>query len=228
MKSDTNIYLIIIAICFIVIFNSNNAVMKTSNVYSIATDKYSSYLIASEDIDITPEIQAVANTITKSSSSLKDAIHNTAAYVYKNVDYKGDITVEACYNEKSSGTLDNKIGDCVSMSRLVTSLLRAQGIPARTVGGCIKPVVRCATLFSMIPTEEQSVPKSLISDFKKRGYLHEWVEAFDGENWVIIDATIGRVLPTTCEDYLFYAYDTNPTDRCVINDNNFYNACKAK
>ena len=82
-----------------------------------------------------PQVYAMATKIKQSTASANDALQKTARFVYDNVQYNSRVTVASCYAETASSTLSSGQGDCVSMSRLATALLRAQGIPARTVGG---------------------------------------------------------------------------------------------
>ena len=189
---------------------------------------YDIYLVEELDFDYSnPAVYAKAQEIKQSTTSAKDAISKTIKFVAKNTKYSSKITVNYCYNEKASLVLSSGVGDCVSMSRLVTSLLRAQGIPARTSGGCLSAFKRCIPLFATIPYWEAKTTPMEAEDFKKRGYLHEWVEAWEPtEGWQIIEATSGQAFPLVCNAYMQFAYDDNQYNRCVIMDQNFWNSCK--
>jgi len=193
----------------------------------IDLEGYNNYLVETTDFDYShPVIQNLAKQIKESSSDPEDSIKKTIKYVAKNVKYSGAISISYCYSETASQVAQVQEGDCVSMSRLVTALLRAQGIPTRTVGGCLTSN-RCDILFATIPYLD--VPEQDMSegDFKKRGFLHEWVEAWTPDKgWITIEATAGRIYPTDCNAYLFYGYDTNNRNRCVITDMGFWNQCK--
>ena len=193
------------------------------------SEGFEQYLVEEPDFDYThPSIYSLAQTIKSQTSTPKEAIKQTIKYVVQNIRYSSAITINDCFEEKASDVLESGIGDCVSMSRLVTALLRAQGIPARTVGGCLSSYRRCRVLFATVPFLEAQVTEMVEEDFKKRGYLHEWVEAFDGEKWVLIEATSGQVFPVSCYDeaYLKYSYDSNQMNRCVITSRNFWSQCK--
>lgn len=185
------------------------------------------FLVEYVDFDYSnPAIQAIAVDIKGRTTDPFQAIKETARYVYDNVQYSSKISIAYCYEETASSVLSEGRGDCVSMSRLVTAILRAQGIPTRTVGGCLITSQRCSAMFAAYPLITAQTTNLVTGDFKKRGFLHEWVEAWTPERgWVLIEATSGQVFPTTCGSYLQYSYDRNQYDRCVITDTNFWNLC---
>ena len=181
------------------------------------------------DFDYTsPEVYAVAQEIKAKARNEEEAIKETLLFVVRNVRYSSAITISYCYQEKASDVLNSGLGDCVSMSRLVTALLRAQGIPARTAGGCLASFKRCVSVFAVIPTIEAQTTEMMEGDFKKRGFLHEWVEVWTPKKgWRLVEATSGQLFPTQCNAYLQFSYDTNPRNRCVITDREFWNICRA-
>ena len=183
------------------------------------------YLVKESDFDYThPEIQQIAAEIKSSSESPYDAVKKTAKYVYDTIDYDAKVTITSCYTETASSTLELGKSDCVGMTRVNVALLRAMGIPARSVGGCLKSTERCSPLFAVAPAA-QTVPLRE-GDFKKRGALHEWLEAWVPEKgWMKIEATAGQVFSSSCGQYIVYAYDNNQYDRCTIQDQNFWNLC---
>jgi len=187
---------------------------------------YEQFLVEEPDFDYTdPIIFNLAKQIKQSTSNPEDAIKKTIKHVATEVKYTV-VDIDVCYLETASSVAENKVGDCVSMSRLVTSLLRAQGIPARTAGGCLTSF-RCDILFSAVPSLEIQTTSMVEGDFKKRGFLHEWVEAWTPERgWMVIEATAGRLYSTDCDTYTYYGYDSNNRNRCVINDLSFWNQCK--
>ena len=193
----------------------------------ILDNGYSQYLVVEPDFDWdNPEIYRLAGEIKQRTNSPEEAIKETITYVVKNVQYSSKVSVEYCYDEKASTVLEAGFGDCVSMARLALALLRAQGIPARTMGGCLSFSSRCTPLFSIYPKVDAMVTPMTMGDFKKRGFLHEWVEVWTpNENWRIIEATSGQIFPLTCNAYIPYAYDYNSYDRCVIQDQQFWDLC---
>jgi len=188
---------------------------------------YEQYLIEEPDFDYsTPSIFNLAKQIKESTSSPEEAIKKTIKHVATNVRYSSAITINYCYSETASKVAEVKEGDCVSMSRLVTALLRAQGIPTKTVGGCLT-TERCDILFSTVPLLETQTTLMSVGDFKKRGFLHEWAETWTPEKgWMVVEATAGRLYSTDCDTYLFYSYDSNSRNRCIINDMSFWNQCR--
>jgi transglutaminase-like putative cysteine protease len=194
----------------------------------VAEAGHEQLLVEAVDFDYShPDVFAQAKVLKEGSSSAYDSVKDTAKYVVENVQYSSKITIQYCYEEKASTVLQNKQGDCVSMSRLVTALLRAQGVPARTVGGCLSLRERCSALFTISPLFEAKVTEMEAGDFKKRGFLHEWVEAWTPEKgWVLIEATSGQVFPLNCGSYIQYGYDYDKYSRCVITDSSFWNTCR--
>jgi len=193
----------------------------------VAAKGYEQYLVEEPDFDYSDEdVYALATEIKLRTSTPEEAVKETIRWVAKNIRYSSHITVDYCYNEKASTVLDSKLGDCVSMSRLVVSLLRAQGIPARTMGGCLSSGIRCSPLFAMVPLQEAQVTEMSYGDFKKRGFLHEYVEVWYGEDWKILEATSGQSYNFACDQYLDYGYDHDKYSRCTINSLEFFENCK--
>lgn len=192
---------------------------------------YNIYLIEERDFDYSnPDVYNVAQEIKKRTSTPEEAIRETLKFVVRNVRYSSAITIDECFDEKASTVLRSGVGDCVSMSRLSLSLLRSQGIPTRSVGGCLSATQRCIPIFAVIPALEAQVTEMSIGDFKKRGFLHEWIEIWTPEEgWRIAEATSAQIFSTSCYStgYLMYHYDTNPKDRCVILSSNFWEKCRA-
>ena len=186
------------------------------------------YLVEEPDFDFSSDnIQAVAKNLKSKSSTPEDAIRNTIRFTANNVRYSSEITVSYCYSEKASDVLRTQKGDCVSMSRLNTALFRAMGIPARTRGGCLSQSLRCSPMFSAVPGLEPQSVEMMEGDFKKRGFLHEYVEVWTpSEGWILIESTSGQKFDTECNMYLHYSYDTNNRERCVINDRSFWDECR--
>ncbi len=190
---------------------------------------YSEYLIEEHDFDYSyPPIWEKAKEIKSISSDPDDAVMKTAQFVADHVRYSSAITVQYCYDEKASDVMDTGLGDCVSMSRLVTSLLRAQGIPARTMGGCLSATKRCTPIFSTIPYLEAQTTEMIEGDFKKRGFLHEYVEVWTPtKEWQIIESTSGQMYDFSCNTYYDYGYDNDRYSRCVITQSSFWSSCKS-
>ena len=153
----------------------------------------------------------------------------TAKYVYEGISYLPNMKVSSCYQETASSTLEIGMSDCVGMTRLNVALLRAMGIPARSVGGCLKSSVRCAPIFAVAPGVQAKITPMQEGDFKKRGFLHEWLEAWAGPEigWISVEATSGQIFDTKlCNPYIIFAYDSNQYDRCVITNQGFWNLCQ--
>jgi transglutaminase-like putative cysteine protease len=242
MKTNKNLYWII-GIVFLVIFISTqkHVILPGATYQSdiptiqggwdisaeVEAKGYDIYLVEEKDFDFSNEgIFSIATQIKETTDSPEDAIKRTILYTVQNIKYDGSVSIPYCYKEKASTVLYAKRGDCVSMSRLNTALLRAQGIPARTVGGCLSLNKRCDILFASIPG--YMAKTSSLLDEKKRGYLHEYVEVWLPEKeWIRIESTSGQIFSTDCFTYLDYSYDTNNINRCTITDSSFIQECRS-
>ena len=198
----------------------------------VAEMGYQQYLIEEPDFDYSyPAIMNIAKQIKQSTSTPDEAIKETARYVVTNIKYNSKVSIDYCYDETASSTFEAKSGDCVSMARLTVALLRAQGIPARTMGGCLSFSGSCAQLFAVAPYYQPQVTDMAQDDFKKRGFLHEWVESWipttsTTGQWLLIEATAGRVYPDLlCANYIEYGYDSNQWNRCTISSAEFWELC---
>ncbi len=89
------------------------------------------YLSPTEQVQSTaPEIQALAQRLTKGAASEFEAVAAVVNYVIDNIKYTyNPPQYDALY------TLRTKKGNCQNFAHLSMALLRAVGIPARIVGG---------------------------------------------------------------------------------------------
>jgi len=233
MQNNKMIVLVVLTLVLLLSFTGKEKTITTVEgdwdiSEQVKSNNYEQYLVEEKDFDYTnPMVFALAQDIKSKSSNSKEAVKDTIDYVVHHIRYSSAVTISYCYSETASSVLETGIGDCVSMSRLVTALLRAQGIPARTVGGCLSAFKRCTPLFALIPYLDARVTPMTEGDFKKRGFLHEYVEAWTPEQgWFLIEATSGQTFGLECNGYISYSYDTNERNRCVINDRDFWNICK--
>jgi len=229
-KKQITLFALMIA-AIILVFIANKPIEETEIIQGnwdisqkVTANNYDQYLVEESDFDYSDEaIQSIAQQIKDSTGSAKDAIKRAALYTVQNVHYDGSVPISYCYAETASKVLEKGSGDCVSMSRLNTAILRAMGIPTRTMGGCLSSNKRCEILFSIAGYDTQT---SDVLDNKKRGWLHEYVEAWDGIEWVRVESTSGQIFDISCNTYLNYGYDSNNINRCVINDNSFIKECR--
>jgi len=234
---EKDIFMVAVLIALLVFVTSKHAIPEplspiTSSTWDISNEVsdsgLSEFLVETADFDYSNEnVYKLAQQIKSSTATPYDSIKKTAKYVVSSIDYSSKISVSYCYEETASKVLATGKGDCVSMSRLVTALLRAQGIPARTVGGCLTSSRSCTPLFAAIPSFEARTTPMAYNDFKKRGFLHEWVEVYDvsTNGWLLVESTSGQVFKLNCDSYLMYHYDTNKYDRCTIDSQSFWQTC---
>jgi len=218
IKKEYWIYIALIIIVSILVLNSNKS---TSKVVPVNTD----YLSATEDFDVNSEIVQSTAKMLKGRNDM-ETLKNTETYVVNNIIYS-DVSTNYCISdEKASTVIETKKGDCVSKTKAAVTLLRANGIQSRSVGGCLSRNNACSTLQGIIPIT--NIPTSSIKDNKKRGDLHEWYEAYIDGKWYQVEPTAYYIYPEQCNNYIKLSYDSNVYDRCVINDNQFVATCGSK
>lgn len=183
------------------------------------------YLEDNEYFKQTENIKRIAANIKKSSTSEKDAIRKTLNYVKQYIKYES--ADDTCYADTVDGILDRGTGDCVSMTRIVMALLRAQGFAVRDVGGCLAEKAQCIDTYSMVKMPIPEKPKMMPGDFRKRGSLHEWAEVWTSDGkWLILETTAGQIIDPNCSDYLLFDRVAGTKEElCYIYDEEFWAQC---
>ena len=144
-------------------------------------------LVTTEDILITPPIEALA-------LELGNDVVTLFTWVKNNIDY------EPYYGSMKGSveTLIDMAGNDCDQSSLLLALLRASGIPSRYVRGDVELKIEDLMNWTGGKTPEAAVailqrnkiPTSVIYKFDNiEGVVfdHIWVEAFDGHNWRLMD-----------------------------------------
>ena len=153
-----------------------------------------------------------------------NTIKKVGDYVFDNIKYD-QVSMDTCYIEKASNVILTGRGDCASMSKLAIALLRGNGVPARPVGGCGLRAT-CNPLLAVIEIRPTIITEiTNLTDIKKRGGLHEWVEAWDGNEWVVLEATSGMIYDTSCNSYIYHDNNEDAVGICQINEVNFLRQC---
>jgi transglutaminase-like putative cysteine protease len=183
------------------------------------------YLSEEPDILFTPDLRLLA--IDLKGTDDFETTKNVLKYVATNIKYDSQISIPYCFTETSQSVYETGKGDCVSMTRLTAALLRLNEIPVKTVGGCINFRYSCVPAFSVIGLDFNDIPVSEIIDEKKRGYLHEWSEAYIDGTWYLLESTAGLVLPNNCVAYKPLSESTNTINRCIVSNQQFINECRA-
>ena len=140
-------------------------------------------LLATGEIIITPEIEALA-------LELGNDVVTIFAWVHNNIDY------EPYYGSMkgSSETLTDMAGNDCDQSSLLLALLRASNIPSRYVRGDVELKVADLMNWTGAKTPEAAIavfqrnkiPTSAVykkEEINKVKFDHIWVEAFNGHNW---------------------------------------------
>ncbi len=151
----------------------------------VPVDNSSTYLAAAPLLETTqPAIIRLAQSLHKDSAQKTlQAIHT---WVANNLFYAG-------YSRQPKGALyalQQRNGDCTEYAALVTALARANGIPARVVGGYV------------------AADDSLL----KASEYHNWSEFFAAGSWHIADAQKGAFMNDS-DRYIAMTLDTQEGQR---------------
>jgi len=172
---------------------------------NISTD----YLRETNEIDYShPNIQSLANQLKKESA--KETAKAIALWTYNNIRYDSSNDFNDCEDIKASEIIERGWGLCSTQSKVNMALLRANGIPARTVTGCFTYTTTCRRIqsfFKFLRTPEIFPIETDASGFvSTRGGLHNFVEIRLPEepDWVIVESTIGLLYDDTCVNYKKY------------------------
>jgi len=195
-------------------------------------------------------IKMVSEQLVKESSDAKDYTEKVLDFVYNNVKYdfnENDIT---CFNSKASDVLERGTGQCDTQSMLVVALLRAGGIPAYPIGGCIHktPNLLCDMQYAITdmrrpifrPIEEitfsrggdpiysELIPYFGRGELGRAGGLHAWVMAYTGERFQLLEATSGQIVEMSCYIYTDELQVKNVRELCVSDSFQFAMWCAAQ
>ncbi|MSR85922.1 hypothetical protein EXS74_00835 [Candidatus Woesearchaeota archaeon] len=133
---------------------------------ALISEEVQVYTIPTDIIDITPDIDSLAEDIVGGEDDLYKVVFLLANWTQVNIAYNlSTLNVEA--NEKSSYVLEHKEGVCDELTNLFISLARSRGIPARFVSGIV---------------------------YSNQGYTfgaHGWAEVYIDGKWIPVDVTFG-------------------------------------
>lgn len=187
----------------------------------------------------TDSVQSAITYVEAQSSTDYEKIANTAAFIKNRTTYK--LQGKACLEQKPDDVLASGEGDCVSFSKLATSMLTGMDIPVQIVEGCVF-TNRGYSPTEEIPAKDFSIPQdyAVKNEFGTEsraegpgaGQLHNWIRAYDGENWWTVETTAGVIFPSLYEEY--YGYNkfggfvnpADPWDLCVLVDEKYVDFCK--
>jgi transglutaminase-like putative cysteine protease len=129
-----------------------------------------------------PEIAALAEEIAHGATTQAEVSERILAWVSTNVAHRDD----PGHADTASASLETRLGSCVGRSLLARELLRAAGIPARTVHG-------------LLAADDGS--------FRLHRFVESWVE---GSGWLPSDP--GRSVHVVDERHVVVALDDSPYD----------------
>lgn len=136
-----------------------------------------SYLVQSEDSRIISRAHQITDGIDSAYGRAK-AIHDWVAdNIYYDVDAERSDNIMIGNNLfiDAVGTLNKQTSVCQGYADLTVALLRASGIPARTVIG-----------YALTGVDEEWDQEKVSGS---AGQNHAWVEAYLGNRWVLMDPT---------------------------------------
>lgn len=123
------------------------------------------------DYNMSPAFQTIAETLMENAPSLDAGIQAINNYVSDDLAYDQSELQPGGYRfQDSLQTLNSGTGICEDYAELTASLLRSIGIPTETIQGTA-----------------QDFNGDLPQDPSQAN--HEWVKAWDGNQWVVMDPT---------------------------------------
>jgi transglutaminase-like putative cysteine protease len=187
------------------------------------------YLVDSDSFDIySPDIQAIAaQALTK--SDFDDALKFVIGHTYDNICYT--LAGNDCKETSASQVITRGYGLCSTMSMVNIAVLRSMGIAARPVSGCYKSATSCNPVLSIFPEQPKLAPAYFEDDRVYIGRVdtgqqgpHAWVEVWHPEKgWLIIESTLGEVIPSSCANYRpVYINTVNIEDFCSLPKEDYY------
>nr|WP_272879864.1 transglutaminase-like domain-containing protein [Sulfoacidibacillus ferrooxidans] len=125
------------------------------------------------DDNVNPPYQTIADALIENSPTLNTGIEAISNYVSDLVVYDfNELNANQYVWQDAGTTFTNQSGVCENYAQLTASMLRLVGIPAQTIGG-----YGDATWTT--PNYSDTNPQD----------AHEWVEAWNGSEWVMLDPT---------------------------------------
>lgn len=168
-----------------------------------------------EVIDFAEQIIMLYNIPDGNPQMYMDAVVH---YVNRYITYNFAGGKSQC-GESASDVIRSRWGNCVDYSVLTVALLRAQGIPARQVAGCVSHSGWFCHTFAMrdisrvggVPImwdsdEQRQITNSNVVGGDVLG--HSWIEVWLGKEkgWVTADPTVGDTISKRCIGYYPVAY----------------------
>ncbi|MBD3203780.1 hypothetical protein GF327_05770 [Candidatus Woesearchaeota archaeon] len=130
------------------------------------------YTIASDKIDITPEIIDVSTSLAEGEDDLFEVVFKLGEWTNENIEYSLS-TITSKASQKASWVLENRQGVCDEITNLFIAMCRSLKIPARFISGI-------------------SYTNSEL--FEETWGLHGWAEVyFQNYGWVPFDVTYGQM-----------------------------------
>ena len=129
--------------------------------------------------------------------------------------------------ETAETALNRGTGNCVDFSVILISMMRAKGIPARQVEGCVshdKWQCQPYSLFGRMDMEEIKLRAGNINEQQPLG--HSWVEIYTpDEGWKTADPTVGDWISERCIGYHKISHSINE-EQCYIKNYDDVEFCK--
>ncbi len=143
---------------------------------AVSADALFFYLQPSENVQSDEEqIRALAEEITESAESTYEKLIAVHDWVASNIYYDFDaIRTQSGWPKDALGTLASRRSVCEGYANLATALLRACGIPAKTIFG-----------YALYGDDSSWTLSNMYGDRAN----HAWVEAFADGRWILMDVT---------------------------------------
>jgi len=142
------------------------------------------------------KIVEIANKQKAANNSFSGTLRNSLTFVTDTLTYKNIVDANSLIRQGALGALNSKTGVCMEYSDLLLTIVRAQGIPARTVYG--------DGVGSFV---DQSI----------NGIGHQWVEVWNSATgWIPVDPTWSdqgeQIIGPDLDHFIWYKASDSPND----------------
>lgn len=148
-------------------------------------------------------------------------------YLYNQIDYVyGGVECP----ETAEMALQRRTGNCVDFSVVLISMMRAKGIPARQVEGCVShDEWQCKTyaIVAIWDTDMEEIKLRAGNINEQQPLGHSWVEIFTpDEGWKTADPTVKDWISEDCIGYHKISHSVNE-EKCYIENYDDIEFCRS-
>jgi len=117
-----------------IVETENHLTQTNKQTFPRIAEEELEYTLETEYIDITEDIEQIAQEITEGETYMYKTVFKLADWTERNIQYNLS-TISATTVQKSSWVLENREGVCDEITNLFISMCRSLGIPAKFISG---------------------------------------------------------------------------------------------